>query len=101
MSETKNLRAEITRIYDESKPARQSFLDYSTKMLALSVEYHKAAIQEKLGVDMQSGVVVAALDVRETPASADKALDELKAAGVPITGAIHDIQEAKIYLFKV
>lgn len=94
-------RQKITELCDTARPMWLQVHEHSSKLAALSVEYHRQSLAEILGVVMTDGALIATLDIRNTPKTLDKSLAELKLSGLTGLKAIHDLQEGKIYVFKV
>lgn len=96
---SEDLREKIKAHHEEAKPVYAKMTEAGRAMAALSEEYQKAAISERLGVTVESGIIVGTLDIRMSPASVDSLIDQLKKSGVKVTSAIHDRQKGEIHLF--
>lgn len=97
MKSSDQIRSEIVAEYERSAPFREQLQKYSTTVYNLSIDYHKTRLAE-LGIDMVDTAVVAVLDVRNTPKTTDKVLEELTASGVKFNRAVRDVGTDKIYL---
>lgn len=94
-------RAKIVQVCEESKPLWKQVHEHSAAVAALSLEYHRESLREALGIEMRSGMLVATLDIRNSPKSLDTTIGQLKMSGVTGLEAIHDLQSGQVFLFKV
>lgn len=93
-------RKKIAEHLEAQKPLWQEIHAKSAELAALSVEYHKQSLQEQLSVTVEDGLVVAVLDIRQTPKSLDTTVSQIKMSGATGLRAFHDLKEGKIYVFK-
>ena len=83
------LRQRILDTYDAMKPSLAAMQEYSTRMGALSEEYHLAKLREAFpSAPLKELSLVTTRDIRSTPASLDKALEALKE--LEVKQIIHD-----------
>jgi hypothetical protein len=93
-------RQKICSALEESKPLWTQVHEHSRKVAALSVEYHRESLKEALGVEMEDGLLVATLDIRQKPVSLDATISQIKMSGAKGLRAFHNLEDGKIYVFK-
>ncbi len=93
----------LTELYQTNKGVRDSFYEMTQRAAALNVEYHLKRLKEHLPtIPVEEEILITTLDVRQTPASLDKALTELAPGGAPVaplTRMVFDRKEFKIYVY--
>lgn len=92
------IRAKMVAAFEAAKPTLTAFHTYSQTAAALAEEYHAAQFKETYpAVDLKELTLACSLDARETPATLDKKLAELR--GITVKLVIFDRVHHTYYLF--
>jgi hypothetical protein len=97
--EYEEARDKITKIYTEHKDLFTKLHDYGEQVRALSQELHIDLLQKRFCIDIVEEVLIATLDVRESPASLDKEVARIEASQVKITAIYFSRPEGRFYLY--
>jgi hypothetical protein len=92
------IRSKITALFDQFKDSLNVYADYAHRAGALGIEYHVARFSE-LQAPMQELTLAKTLDARETPASFDNFLANLKASGKQIKLVIFDRANCAYHIY--
>lgn len=100
MQNSDDLRHQIMNQYNGFANEIRAFAEYSARVAALSLEYHKAKLTESFpAAPMHELTLALTLDTRETPKSLDTKLAQFAAAGVTARLMIHDQANHSIHIF--
>lgn len=94
------IRSKLVENFNAAKPTLDAYYEYAKTAGALAEEYHNARLTETFtGVKIQEAVLVMTCDARETPASLDKKLIQLKDNGIIVKHILFDRPKSTYYLF--
>lgn len=93
------IRSKIVEQFTTFQPHMKAYADYAERIAALSLEYHDSRLASVLGVPIEVGVLMIALDARETPKSLDEKLAQIEKLETPVRRIIFDRAKATYYLF--
>lgn len=94
------LRHLLVENFKNAQPTLQAYYEYAKRASALATQYHIASLKARFpAAQFNERTLVCVLDSRETPQSLDRKLIELADAGLLIKEIVHDIRDAKLYLF--
>lgn len=93
------IRSKIVEQFTTFQPHMKAYADYAERIAALSLEYHDSRLGEVLGIPIEVGVLMAALDARETPKSLDGKLAQIEKLETPVRRIIFDRSKSTYYLF--
>lgn len=96
-----DLRSDIVRLYEQTKPTLQAYQHYAESVAALSLEYHFARIKDRISrvqaVHVEELVLAATLNARETPKMLDTKLEYLET--LPLKRIIFDRTKSEFHFF--
>lgn len=93
------IRSKIIEQFTQFQPHMKAYADYAERIAALSLEYHDSRLSTVLGVLIEPGVLMIALDACETPKSLDEKLAQIEKLETPVRRIIFDRSKATYYLF--
>jgi hypothetical protein len=91
-------RKKITDIYNQHRGLLKQVHDYGEQVRALSLELHIDRLQQEFCL-IEEDVLLMTLDVRESPPSLDKSIQQIKGAEVEVHRIIFSRPEGKFYVF--
>lgn len=94
------IRSKLVDLYKDVEPHAKRMADYSEKAAALVEEYHVKRLLESFpSAEHVELTPVVSLNARQTPASLDKVLADLKKAEVKVVKVIHDRYNHQFHIF--